>query len=472
MQYKTYKDFDAAYCFAEKAGFQLTEMQVRLVEELASWRKSLNKSEVGCGKTVMATTASLMQGHQVSLITVPPILITGWGKWLNKVSSKVVVYRGDPRERKKLVSLLKTARWIICSHAIYRTDFEVLKDAVKDRDYEVICDEAHFLKNSASVLFKKTQLLTAGDVGCQLLTGTPVSKPLDGYSYIKLKHPKVYRSYGHFEAMHVAERDFFKKPTAFCNLDLLASNLNMQTVSANKEEMHGYNLKPLVPDCSYDLDPEHYRLYAKLVDEQLLSFDDGSVIDATTSQKLRQALQQVVVNWDYFANDPSKKSAAYDVIDQTLEEIEVDRLDKSKLIIWAGYKRTARSVLAYCNNLGIKTVAAYSEADTEKSVQAFLEDEKTRIIVANWQSCGAGLNPQGVCSEALFLEMSTVPLYMHQALGRLDRVGQTRIPRFKFAVANRTVQTGLLSSLLNGDDLMQRVTPTKKSIRALLLGET
>jgi SNF2 family DNA or RNA helicase len=471
MQYKTYKDFDEAYGFAKKAGFQLTEMQVELVENLASWRKSLNKSEVGCGKTVMATVASLMLGHEVSVITVPPILITGWAKWLNKVSSGVVVYRGDPRERGKLVPLLKTARWIICSHAIYRTDFETLKEAVKDRDYELIVDEAHALKNPQSVLFKKTQLLTAGDIGCQLLTGTPVSKPLDAYSYVKLKHPKVYRSYGHFEAMHVAERDFFKKPTEFCNLDLLASNLNMQTVSANKEEMHGYSLKPLVPDCSYDLDPEHYRLYAKLVDEQLLSFDDGSVIDATTSQKLRQALQQVVVNWDYFSNDPSKKSAAYDVIDQTLEEIEVSRLDKSKLIIWVQYKRSARSVLDYCNKLGIKTVAAYSEADTEKSVQAFLEDDKTRILVGNPQSCGAGLNPQHVCSEALFLEMSTVPLYMHQSMGRIDRMGQTRVPRFKFAVANKTVQTGLLASLLNGDDLMQKVAPTKTSIRAMLLGE-
>lgn len=470
MRYELYKDFDADYDFATKAGFQLTEMQVDRIQQTVQWKKSLNKAEVGCGKTVMSTVNSLMQDYELSIVTAPPILLTGWAKWLNKVSRGVVVYRGDPRERKKLEPLLKTARWIICSHAIYRGDYAILADAAKGRDYEVIVDEAHNLKNSASVLFKKTQLLTAGDRGCQLLTGTPISKPLDGYSYIKLKHPKVYRSYPHFEAMHVAERDFFKRPTAFCNLEMLAENLNLHTVSANKEEMHGYNLVPLVPDCSYDLDPEHYKLYAKLVDEQLLSFDDGSVIDASTSQKLRQALQQVVVNWDYFANEPSKKSAAYSMLDQTIEEIEVDRLDKSKLIVWIGYKRSARSVLDYCNKLGIRTVAAYSEADTEKSVQSFLEDEKTRIIVANAQSCGAGLNPQEVCSESLYLELSTVPLLMHQSMGRIARVGQTRVPRFKFAVANRTVQVGLLDSLLRNDDLMQKVTPTKAAIREILLG--
>jgi SNF2 family DNA or RNA helicase len=412
-----------------------------------------------------------MSDREVTVITVPPILITGWSKWLRQVSENIVVYRGNPRERAKMLASMKTARWIICSHAIYRDDFAEICEAVKGRQYELIIDEAHAIKNPQSVLFKKATTFSAGDRHLQLLTGTPVSKPLDGYSYIKLKHPKTYRSYGHFEAIHVAERDFFKKPIAFCNLDMLAENLNLHTVSANKEEMHGYNLKPLMPDCSYDLDPEHYKLYAKLVDEQLLSFDDGSVIDASSSQKLRQALQQVVVNFDYFANDPTKKSKAYDVLDATIEETEVDRLDKSKLIVWINYKRSARSVTAYCNKLGIKTVAAYSEADTEKSVQAFLEDEKTRILVAHPQSCGAGLNPQHVCSEALFIELSTVPLYMHQAMGRIHRVGQTRVPRFKFAVANNTVQVGLLNSLLNNDDLMQKVSPTKASIRDMLLGK-
>ncbi len=471
MPYSTYSQFDTDYSFALRAGFQLTPMQVNLVEQTARWGKSLNKAEVGCGKTVMSTVTSLMQGYDLTIITAPPILITGWAKWLRQVSEQVLIYRGSPKDREKLREGFSQARWIICSHAIYRDDYPQLVEAVKGRICEVVVDEAQALKNPQSMLYRKVSAMVMGDVGCQMLTGTPLSKPLDAYSYIKIKTPTVYRSYGHFEAMHVADRDFSKKPIAFCNLDMLASNLNMQTVSANKEEMHGYNLKPLVPDCSYDLDPAHYKLYAKLVDQQLLEFDDGSIIDATNSHKLRHALQQVVVNWDHYANDPSKRSAAYKVIDQTLEEIEVDRLDKSKLIIWVQYKRTAQSVIDYCNKLGIRTVGAYSEAPTEANVQAFLNDESVRVLVGNPQSCGAGLNPQGVCSEALFLEMSTVPMYMHQSMGRIDRVGQMKVPRFKFAVANKTIQTSLLSDLLRGDDLMQQVAPTMASIRAMLLGD-
>lgn len=469
--YKTYAEFDAAVGFSKKAGFQLSKMQVDLIEKSLGWTKLLNKAEVGCGKTVMSTVTSLMQGYDVSIVTCPPILITGWAKWLSQVSGGVVVYRGTPKERKLLLPDVSKARWVICSHNIFRDEFEILSQAVKRRRYELVIDEAHAIRNPKSQLFRKSNLLVSGDAGCQLLTGTPVSKPLDGYSYIKIKTPKVYRSYSHFECYHVAERNFFKAPVKFANLDMLADNLNLQTISATKEEMHGYNLKPIIPDCTYELDKEHYKLYQKLVDEQLLSFSDGTLIDASTSQKLRQAVQQIVVNWDYFSNDETKRSAAYDVLDQTVEEIEVDKLDKSKLIIWVQYKRTARSVLSYCNNLGIKTVAAYSEADTEKSVQAFLEDEKTRILVANPQSCGAGLNPQYVCSEALFLEMSTVPLLNTQEIGRICRQGQKKTPRLKFAVAAKTIQVQLLHDLMANDDLVQKISPTKQSIRAMLLGE-
>lgn len=306
----------------------------------------------------------------------------------------------------------------------------------------------------------------------QLLTGTPINKPLDAYAYIKLKTPDAYRSMGHFEALHVAERDFFKKPTAYCNLDLVKTHLNVQTISRTKAELHGYNLTPLFPDSEYDLAPEHQELYEKLVDEQLLLFSDGTVIDASSVQKLRHALQQIVVNFDHFSNDPTKKSAAYDLVDQTLEETECFKLGKSKLIIWVKYKLTSRSVLKYLKDSGIKAVGAYAEVDTEKGINAFMDDPTTRVLVANYQSAGAGLNPQYVCSEALFLELETVSMYIRQAVGRLDRTGQKTVPRMRFAVASNTVQVGLYESLLTNDDLVQYIEPSKTGIREMLLGRT
>lgn len=305
----------------------------------------------------------------------------------------------------------------------------------------------------------------------QLLTGTPVNKPTDAYSYIKLLTPEVYRSVAHFENEHVEERDFFQKPIKFKDLDVLKRNLELRSISRTKEELHGYNLKPLFPDCHYDLAPEHMSLYVKLVEEQLLIFDDGTKIDATSVARLRHALQQVVVNFDHFSNNTENKSNAYALIDQTVEETRCALPSESKLIIWTKYKRTSRAVTDYCNALKIKTVAAYSEADSEKSIRNFMVDDSVRILVAQYQSAGSGLNPQHVCSQALFLELDTVPMYIRQALGRLDRVGQTKIPIMRLAVARGTVQESLHRDLLRNDDLVQVVEPSKKSIRSMLLGE-
>jgi hypothetical protein len=81
------------------------------------------------------------------------------------------------------------------------------------------------------------------------------------------------------------------------------------------------------------------------------------------------------------------------------------------------------------------------------------------------------LNPQAVCSENLFLELTTVPLYMRQAIGRTDRMGQKSVPSMRFAQALGTIQVSLLDDLLNKDDTVVHVEQTKNSIRAALLGQ-
>lgn len=159
--YFSYTEFDKDYGFSEKAGFQLTEKQIKDTECFVTWPASLNTYAVGGGKTVVSTVVALMRGTKTKVVTVPPVLITPWAKWLNKVSDRVLVYRGNPKERFSMN--LGAAHWVVVSHAIFRQDFQRIYDTVSE-DCELIVDEAHALKSSASVLFKKVQLL-AGNAG-------------------------------------------------------------------------------------------------------------------------------------------------------------------------------------------------------------------------------------------------------------------------------------------------------------------
>lgn len=462
MSYIRYADFDADYKFAEKAGFALTPVQVECVEKFVGWPVSLNSSDVGSGKTVISTVVALMRGRSIKIVVVPPVIITQWVKWLHKVSDKVICYRGTPSERKALRN--EKFQWLVMSHTILRMDFDWVSTL---RDVELVVDEAHFLKSSASRLFKETQAMSQ-HAYVQLLTGTPVSKPMDAYAYIKLATPDVYRSLGQFETIHVIERNFFQQPIAYGELDLLKSNFALRSIGKTKEETHGYDLQPLYPETSYELSAEHTKLYRRLLDEQLLLFDDNTKIDATSVSKLFHAAQQIVVNFDHFSNDPSKRSTAYNLVDMVIEDTRCSEVSRSKLIIWVKYRMTAARMLSYCNSLGVKTVASYGGADSEKSIEAFMSDPETRILIGQPQSCGVGLNAQLVCSEALFLEYDSTPLLSRQSVGRIVRIGQTVKPTIRFAVALGTVQERMLQMLLSNDDLVVKIEPTKAGLRAAM----
>lgn len=478
-----YLTFDKETGFSTKAGFQLATLQIQDVNTFVQWPVSLNRSDVGVGKTVVSTAVALMRGAETIIVAIPPILSLSWKTWLEKVSERVVVYDGTPAKRKKLN--LAGAKWVIVSHALLRQDHKILLEELGNRSLELIVDEAHVLKNSGTEKHKKVDSVYVKDGGSklfqavnhimqghflQMLTGTPTNSPSDAYAYIKLKNPTAYKSRNNFEEIHVAARNIFKKITKWQHLDKLAVNFAVNSIARTKEEVHGYNNPPSYPDTSYELSKDHEALYKTLVDEQLLLLPDGDKVDAGTAQKLFHNLQQIVVNYDHFSGDSSKRSAAYDMLDYVIATTGCLAKGKSKLIVWTVYKLTSRSVLNYLISKGYSAVAAYSEADSQKSVARFMEDESVRILVAQPSSAGAGLNPQHVCWESLFLESTTNPTHIIQACGRIDRVGQKHSPTIRFAVAKGTIQVKLRAQLLANDALTSKVE-SKKSLRDTLLGK-
>lgn len=441
-------------------GYELLPQQIEAIDGLACLDRTALFSEVGTGKTTMSTAIAMLRDKDTTLVLVPPIIILQWERWLRKFSDDVLRYQGTPKDR---AQMKLTAKWVIMSHAIFRKDFSRISSDLNWSTIDIIVDEAHNLKSVASKLFKNVHELSENN-SIQLLTGTPTNKPIDAYSYIKLKTPTLYRSLAHFASFYVADRDFFGTITEYKELDGLSEALALNSRKHTRADF-GYKLEALYPDTTYELAPDHMKLYKKLVEEQLLLLDSGNKIDATTATRLYHALQQIVMQFDYFSENPENRSAGYDLLDNVLDEI-----GSAKLIVWCNYKRTNRSVTAYLNVKGVKTVAAYGEVDSNKSFKAFMEEPDVQVLVAQYQSAGAGLNAQGVCSEMLYLELSTNPSYMVQSAGRVCRLGQTKIPVIRVAVAKGTIQQGLMDKLLSNSDLVDRVERNINSLRSVLLG--
>lgn len=466
MSYITFEQMNKVEKFTDKLPWKLSPLQIEDIVYCAYEPRTGNFSEVGAGKTVVSTGASLMAGSETTLVLVPPILVTQWVKWLKKFTDSVVDYRGTPGQRKALK--LKGQRWVVMTHGVFRKDFDRIEHDFLSTELELIVDEAQALKNVESILYKNVARLSRNR-RLQLLTGTPTSTPLDAYAYIKLKTPNIYRTRGHYESLHIANKDFFGSVTEWRNLDQIKTNLAISTVKRTKEELFGYDLITLYPDGEYELSPKHMKLYQKLVDEQLLMLPEDQKIDATTSTRLYHAMQQIVMHFDYFSGDPENRSATLDILDQVVEETNCMSMEGSKLIIWTWYVKSTQKVLDYLNRDRLVAVGAYSGANSNKSFEMFQENPDIRVLVASPASAGAGLNPQGVCSEMLFLETPTTPMLVDQAVGRIVRQGQTKVPRVYFATARGTIQEYLRQRLLEKGDLVASIE-NKKSLRLALLG--
>ncbi len=333
-----------------------------------------------------------------------------------------------------------------------------------------LVSNCQYLKNPASKLFKYVKTMANGR-HLQLLTGTPTSKPEDSYAYIHLL-TKVYRSFGHWKNTHVDEIDFFGNIKTYKNLDLVTSNMKLLSFKRTKKDIFGHNLDPIYQVIPYSLDKAHQKLYEKLAEEQLLLLLDGGKIDASSPTRLYHALQQIVLQWSKFCGEP-KRSAGYDVLDEVIEEVDPMDKTKSKLVVWTYYQHTSGEVVQYLREkFGERAIAAtYSKVNSQKGIDAIMKDPECRILVAQPSSCGVGLNLQHVCSEMLFLELSTTPMQAKQAIGRVDRAGQKIRPTVRIAQAKRTIQVRLLQQLLANDDLVAKVEDLVSTLRGAIFGD-
>jgi hypothetical protein len=453
--------------------FTLKGWQVEDIQTLAQWDRVGVFLPVGAGKTVVATLVALAYGDPAVVVLVPPILVKQWVRWLNSVgnSGGAVAYQGSPSKRKDIE--LRKFRWWVMSYQIFKNDFHHLLKAAPLKDsVTTIVDEAQGLKNTGSKLYKHVQQFSLGR-RLIMMTGTELNKPDDAYAYIQLKTPGVYRSYGHFTDVHGADKDFWGTLVRWRELKLLNRNLYLQSVQRTKEQVHAHLPEAHYIPFPYELAPEHKRLYKELVEKQILEIEGGGKFDATTSQALHNYSQQIVVNWAHFAGDPSLRPAAFDVIDHLIDVTGFGQPGgPTKFIVWTWFTMTTKLVLDYLNSLFPgRAVAAYSEGDSRKAVDAFMEDPEIGWLVANPGSAGAGLNPQYICYNALFLETPTRTIPFRQAAGRIDREGQQLNANIWIAQAEGTIQMSLYQNLLSNDALVQQVQGNAKDLRKVIYGE-
>lgn len=427
------------------------------------------------GKTSGATHQMLYWnlefGYRQWFVVVPPILIPQWAIWLRSITDlrtgkplSVTEYVGTPTQRK---ALDLNSDFIVLSYGLLKNDFEQLHAFFEDRKLGVLADEAHAVKNIKSDTHKAVALM-AEERPLLLLTGTPVNKPGDSYGYMKLVAPSLYRNHRQFEKLHVAERGEYDTVLEWKNLDLLASNMKVNTSRILRREVRS-QLPPIVYTTKfYDLDPAHKALYKRITEERLVEFEDGKELDAISAAALRSSLQQIIVNWGFFEGNEGRVPKVLDLIHEVLSEI-----GENKLVVVANFRRSNAYLLEALAEFQARAIYGdVSAAKKQDALRAFITDPACRVLLVQPQSAGFGIDGlQHVCSDMLIVEAPTTPSPFHQVIARLDRDGQEDVVHCRVAVALGTVQVGMFKSLLANDELANSIQGGYKNLRELVYGE-
>lgn len=386
----------------------------------------------------------------------------GWELSLGEVKDRA----GQEKGRK-----IGDPRVVCVSHSKFDDPLEVWNLEVEGCPHyfagDVLVHNCTSIKNYASDNYKMTKEFVE-DRDLLLLSGTPLSTPNDGYAYCKLLAPSLYRNYKHFCNLHVDALDYFGNVTGWKNLDLLAENMKVNAVRILKTDVLT-DLPPVTYDpIYYELDPKHWKLYQQLADEQLLPLKDGGKIDGTSEARLHHMLQQIVVNWDYFADDDRLVSKAIELVDEVIDE-----LAGKKLVIFASYRMTNRRLLAHLKKHN--AVAAYGDLTVpqqQRNIAKFIDDDKCGVLIGQPTSMGVGVDGlQDVCCDGLFLELPQIPKDFHQAVARLWRDGQRLPVNVRVATALRTLQVRKFKQMLDKDALVNKVQKSYADLRAEIFGE-
>ena len=449
--------------------FELYPFQSEDVNTLAPRDRTALYWEPGLGKTAGATHCALYKletGTQQIVVLMPPLLISQWARWLGRITRidgspiSVLTYRGSPAERR---AMKLNATFILMGIQIFKRDIERIEAEIGRRRLHVILDEAQCIKDVSTANYKTYRDFVSLQTH-QLLTGTPLNHPLDAYSYIKLVAPTVYRNLSQFEQIHVAERDFFKNPVAYANLDLLKSNLQINASRKTKEDVLLDLPACTVVPIEYDLDPAHMKLYRLIVNEQLLKYDDDTKLDLTSATALYHALGQVVCQFGFFAGDDSKVSNVYDLIDEVLDE-----LGSAKLVVFANYRRTNEYLVKRYNCPAV--YGEISAINKQKAVDRFIDDPNCRLITLQPSSGGVGVDGlQHVSSDILYIEPPVSVAQLTQSLSRVHREGQKLPVTVRMAIANGTIQRHVADRLAEREALVNPLQLSKAVLQAALLG--
>jgi SNF2 family DNA or RNA helicase len=472
----------------KKVGFTPFGYQIKAAQTvLARFRgRGLLCDEVGLGKTIEAGLVLkeylLRRLVDRMLILTPPALVEQWREELSvKFGLADFITHADPEfcdlgsqawaTFPRVIASLATARRPEHRRQILQIPYDL-----------VVVDEAHHLKNRASVSWKFVNALQRKYI--LLLTATPVQNDLEElYNLITLLKPGQLKTHREFRRQFVAPGDPRQPQNRGHLRELLADVMVRHTrsqVSVAMPPRHAHTLR-------LSLAPEERALYndvSAFVRARFTPGEDGR--QESSANRFTLGMLQRQIGSSPQAAAPTLHRLAEEHRMKPHQEMllalarraaqirswaKAEALDKlltavigsdrhEKVIIFTHFRRTLELLAERLRAMGLEFVAYHGELPVEIKDDVINRFERDFQVLLSTEAAGEGRNLQ-FCRTMINVDLPWNPMRIEQRVGRIHRIGQTREVNIYNMSARGTLEDHIL-------DILDR----KLNMFELVIGET
>ena len=450
--------FDELVCL-ETLSFQPFDYQIRAAQTaLRRFRgRGLLCDEVGLGKTIEAGLALkeylLRQMAQRILIVTPPALVEQWREELAaKFNLPDFVTSADPEFRAlgpaawaqfpRVIASLATAR-----RAEHRAQIESL---VYDL---VIVDEAHHLKNRASVSWKFVNGLQKKYL--LLLTATPVENSLDElYNLITLLKPGQLKTPREFQRQFVVQGDPRQPKNRGKLRELLADVMvrhsrSQVASSAQLPPRRAHTLRLTLSPAERAFYDEVSGLIRALLTSTAPRVEEKAEPERKLSSAHRftlQTLQREIGSSPLAARPTLLALAESQALIAERGRLLALADGAAQMQTWAKAEALEKLLASLRGDKGLNFVVYHGglgAAEKETAIRRF-EDEAQ--VLLSTEAAGEGRNLQ-FCRVMVNFDLPWNPQRIEQRIGRIHRIGQMRPVEIYNLSATGTVEDYVLDIL-------------------------
>lgn len=212
-------------------------------------------------------------------------------------------------------------------------------------------------------------------------------------------------------------------------------------------------------------DAQQREAYVAAVDGLIRSGGNFKELDAVYLR-----LRQICAGYLEWKEGERKMSVTFPTSPKldALEELLDSLPEREKVLVFCFYVRTGELIQQRLEQLKIPSLRLYGGTKNPLEVfQRFKTDPKVRVLIANHESGGTGLNIQ-FCRYVVFFESPSAPDDRRQAEKRVWRPGQTSHVFVYDLVMERSIDVKILRDIAEGRDLFDSLVEGKVSAKSLL----